>query len=1086
MRFGLLGPVTAERDGAQIAITAPSQRTVLAVLLLDANTAVSADRLVEALWGERPPASANASLYNHVMRLRRLLGDEGGQLIRVASPGYLIRIEPGDLDLHAFTDLCAAGAAAVRSRQWAKAAEDLAEALALWRGEPLSDVPRVGAQDVRVQQWAESRLQALEGRIDADLALGRHAEVISELRALTALHPLREAFYAKLMLALYRAHRQADALDVFQALRRTLVDELGVEPAASLQQLHRRILRADPTLALADDDAAPRASGQFEADSGGPQQLPADTRAFTGRERELDELTNLALDDPPVVCTIDGMAGIGKTSLAVHAARRLRERFPDGQLFLDLHGHTAGVEPVEPGAALDYLLRSLGAPPSQIPENPDERAAFYRDRLSGTRTLIVLDNAAGSAQIRPLLPGDSGCMVIVTSRKRLAGLDDAHSLSLDLLPENDAIALLHKVAGPGRVAEEHPATAELVALCGYIPLAVRIAAARLRHRKALSVEDVVAWLRDENARLDHLEDEERSVAAIFDLSCRQLTYPERRLFGLLALIPGPDADAYAAAALADVDPRSAERLLDRLVDHNLLIQHAPGRYGFHDLIRLYARRLGASDPDRERDAALDRLLTYYQHTAYTADRRVIRYHRPEAPPTTPLPAAAPDLDDVPSARAWLHDERRNLLAAAHAHPDRAITLSASLAATLARESRWEQAVALHRTVAAAARKQGNLIVEANAVHDLARAFYSPGNYPAANAEHERALALYREIGNRLGEANSLHDLARVRMMVGDLREAAVMHELALKIYQDLDEPLGEANSLHELARVRHFLGELVVAARLHEQVRDLYRRLGDRLGEANSLHDLGHIRLLTGDRASALDLFGQALAIFRERGIRQGEANIQWELGRAYLTSGDYPAARAGLEQALTIFREMGLRIGEAYALTDLARMHHALGDQPIALDLLEQSLAVVIDLGDRQGEANARQALGQARHATGEHARAKELYDRALAIYREVGDRHGEAEALIYTARLVAETTGAQEARDLYRQALQVARDAASLAEQAQALDGAARCAALLGDTASARAELAEAVAIYRRTGALETAAAETYLAELEGTAAG
>jgi DNA-binding SARP family transcriptional activator len=597
----LLGRLTVECDGAPIALSAALPRTLLAVLLLEMNTAVSADRLIEALWAGRPPASASASLHNHVMRLRRLLGQEGGERVRAAPGGYLIQVEPGELDVHAFTDLCVSGAAALRDRQWAKASDEFAAALAICRGEPLSDVPRMSVHEPRLQQWEEDRLQALEGRIEADLALGRHGIVISELRALTTQYPLREAFHAQLMLAFYRAHRQADALDAYQVLRRTLVADLGVEPDASVQQLHQRILRADPTLDRAEappvaqtPEGGARRVDPGRANGGGRQQLPAGTRAFTGRDRELAALTDFAGDSAPggvapVVCTIDGMAGIGKTCLAVHAARRLRERFPDGQLFLDLHGHTADVDPVEPGAALDYLLRSLGTLPQRIPREPGQRAAFYRDRLAGSRTLIVLDNAAGSAQIRPLLPGEPGCMVIVTSRRRLTGLDDAYSLALDPLPEADAIDLVRKVAGPGRIVEGHPAVAELAALCGCVPLALRIVAARLRHHRALSIEDIVAGLRNENARLDHLQDEERSLVAGFDLSRRHLTSPERRLFDLLALNPGLEADADAAAALADIDHRSAERLLDSLVDHNLLVRHAPGRYSFHDLIRLYAQ-----------------------------------------------------------------------------------------------------------------------------------------------------------------------------------------------------------------------------------------------------------------------------------------------------------------------------------------------------------------------------------------------------------------------------------------------------------------------------------------------------------------
>jgi len=457
MRFGLLGPVIVERDGAPVQINSVMSRTVLAALLMNAGTAVSVDQLAEALWSDVRPASAMASLHNHVMRLRRLLGDEGGGRIRAAAPGYLIHVEPGELDLDVFDGLCASGAVALRDRQWARAAQDLTGALVLWRGEPVSDVPGLSGYP-GVQRLREARLQALEGRVEADLELGRHREMVDELLDLAARYPVREAFHGQLMLALYRAGRSAEALEAFQGLRRTLVDDLGVEPSAAIQLLHRRILSADPELAGMGGDwvqAGASVSGdmppvQFDSPRQGRGgirfQLPADTRVFTGRERELDQLVGLAAEAPlgsdagmVVISAIDGMAGVGKTALAVHAAHRLRELFPDGQLLLDLHGYTPGLEPMTAGDALDWFLRSFGVPPQLIPQDLGERAVFYRDRLDGTRTLIILDNAASAAQVRPLLPGSPGCLVLVTSRKRLTGLDDALFLALDTLPDADAV-----------------------------------------------------------------------------------------------------------------------------------------------------------------------------------------------------------------------------------------------------------------------------------------------------------------------------------------------------------------------------------------------------------------------------------------------------------------------------------------------------------------------------------------------------------------------------------------------------------------------------------------------------------------------
>ncbi|MBC3844052.1 hypothetical protein GXW82_39225 [Streptacidiphilus sp. 4-A2] len=393
-------------------------------------------------------------------------------------------------------------------------------------------------------------------------------------------------------------------------------------------------------------------------------QLPADTRSFTGRGQEIEHLLALARDEPDaagggtvVISAIDGMGGVGKSALAVHAAHLLREQYPDGQLFVDLHGHTKGMEPLTADSALNRLLSSLGVPPQLIPRDLGERAAFYRDRLADTRTLIVLDNAQSAAQVRPLLPGTAGCLVLVTSRKRLAGLDDAYSVALGTLPVAEAVALLRKVATPERVAADHPALDELAALCGCLPLAIRIVAARLRHHPSLRVEDVIDQLRDEGARFEHLADEDRSLTAVFDLSYSALPAAEQDLFRDLGRVPGADFDTGAVARLIDADRRTADRLLTTLVDHNLLIQHAPDRYRLHDLVRLFARALGEEDPAAEAESAVERLLDHYQHIGQEADHRLARSRRPGRPGAATPPAPAQRFDRV-SALAWLHANGR--------------------------------------------------------------------------------------------------------------------------------------------------------------------------------------------------------------------------------------------------------------------------------------------------------------------------------------------------------------------------------------------------------------------------------------------
>jgi DNA-binding SARP family transcriptional activator/tetratricopeptide (TPR) repeat protein len=1106
MRFGILGPVLVEQAGTRIAIPSAQLRTLLAALLVEANDTVAAADLERALWGDRAPASARASLHNQVMRLRRQLGPEIGARIRTVAPGYLIEVRDGELDEQVFLDRCAQGRQALQAGDWADAAEQLAAALALWRGEPATDLPDCPAATARIHQLAEIRLSALEGHVDAELHRGRHQEAIAEIRPLISEHPLVEAFHGQLMLALYRSARQAEALDTFQRLRGTLVDELGAEPSPPLQELHRRILNADPELT-----AAPRAAdatstpNTVAGHSSLRYQLPADTRVFTGRARELDELIVLAREAPRgtdagmvVISAIDGMAGIGKTALAVHAAHQVRAAFPDGQLFIDLHGHTPGLEPLNAGDALDWLLRSLGVPPQQIPQDLGVRAAFYRDRLADTRTLIVLDNAASTAQVRPLLPSSPGCLVLVTSRKRLTGLDDAHCLPLDILPEADAIALLHKAAGPGRIPAQHPAIPELIALCGHMPLALRITAARLRHRRALRIEDVIGQLRDDNARLRHLQDEDRSLTAVFESSYTALPAPEQHLFRQLGLVPGADFDAYTAANLTGSDHRTAERLLESLLDHNLLTQHTPGRYQFHDLIRVYARTLSDSDSRELREAALDRLLDYYQHTAHEADRHLARYTRPgpiqvlaPAPAQVPVqvtavPAAAPELPDRPAGLAWMRTERNNLLsciayATTQGQPERVIALTASLAAFLRQEGRWQQAVALHRTAASTARERGDRLGEANALYDLGRVPNVPGDHAAVVTLHEQALALYQALGNRLGEANAVFELGRTRQLTGEYSVAADLLERALAIYRDLGDRLGEANALWDLGRVHYLTGDYSAAASLHERALALYQDLGDRLGEGGTRHDLGRTRFATGDFPAGTALLELALATFKELGNRHAEADALHDLGRGQSAVGNYAAAADLQERALALYQDLDFQLNAAHALRELGRVRLATGQYTVAAELLERALVIFRDLGHHLGEANALHDLGRVRQATGDLSAAAELLKRARPIYQDLGHRQGEAEVLTSTGALAAETAGPQEALPLYRQALRVAREIHSPLDEARALEGAARCTAQTGDCRTALADLREAVRLYQRIGAAETGTAAAFLAALE-----
>ena len=1124
MRFNVLGPLTVDTPAAgPVVLRAGIPRNLLLLLLLNANTVVAGGQLAEQLWGDAQPAVASAGLRNHVSRLRRQLGPEAGARVRTVSPGYLVEVGEGELDARVFTDSCRRGRRLLLRGDAAGAAEALSGALLLWRGEPGADLPLSADVQAQLQRLNETRLLALEGRVEADLRLGRHRELVAELRSLVEAHPLRESLHEQLMLALYQAGRQAEALEAFRELRRTLVREVGVEPAASVQELHQRILAADPALTpLPAGTARPatpgpvhvRAAGTASAADpasgsglglaalatapgrpGKPCQLPADTRSFTGRGREVDALVALAGQVPQgsepgtvVISAVDGMAGIGKSALAIHAAHRLRGQYPDGQLFIDLHGHTPGIAPLAAGEALDWFLRALGVPPQLIPQDLDGKAACYRDRLADTRTLIVLDNAAGVAQVRPLLPATPGCLVLVTSRRRLTGLDDAHALALDVLSHAEAVALLRSVAGPDRLPADHPAIGELITLCGHMPLALRVTAARLRHHPALRPEHIVEQLRDERGRLGYLQDEDRDLTAVFESSYAALPPAEQLLFARLALVPGPDTDAGAAAGLSGTDRRTVERLLESLLDHNLLAQPAPGRYRFHDLVRLYARTLSDAEPAAAREAALGRLLDYYQHTAQAGDRHLVRFTRsgrtgPGRTPTAAVSAAAPRLEDRAAALSWMRAERHNLLAAAQAmtevDPPRAVALTAALDSFLQQEGPWTLAVALHRVAAGIALGHGDPTLAADAFHALGRAHILLGGYPAATDALGRAMELYQGLGDQLGEANTLHVVGRIRHMSGDFPNATRLQQQALELYRGLGDRLGEANALHDLGRARLLTGDASAAAVL-EQALAVYRSLGHGSGEANTLWSLGRARSVAGDYPAATDLLRRAHTIFRDLGGRIGEANTLHDLGRVQRTIGDHPAAAALLEQSLAIFQDLGFRASEAHSVSELGRLRFAVGDHREAAVLQEQALLIFKEIGSRQGEAIALHQLGRIRHATGEEPDAAGLLERALAIFQDLGDRQGETEVLTSTGALVADTAGAAAALASYRAARDLAREVRSPLDEARALEGAARCAARTGDRAAALADLRQAVTLYRSLGVPEAEPATALLAAL------
>ncbi len=659
MRFRILGPLEVyDSRGETISLRAPKQRTLLLVLLLHANAPVSISRIETVLWRDRPPRSAAGVVRTYVSGLRSALGlGDVGQVPRLAKEpgGYRLVLAPGDLDLSVFDDLSAQGCRALNRGDPAQAARLLSDALALWRGEPDGDVCLDGGSTAILAGVAERRVMAEEAWTDAQLLLGSGADLIGRIRTQVARHPLQERACGQLMLALYRAGRKADALEEFHALRRRMTGELGIEPSALTRELHQRILTDDPALTPAHDPTVI------------PRQLPGDIRDFTGRDAALAAMRGLLPGEDtaaPAIIAITGMAGGGKTALAVHFAHLMADRFPDGQLFVDLRGH-ADAKPKSSAEALRGFLHALDV--REIPGDADEAAALYRSVLARKRMIVLLDNAADAWQVKPLLPGSPGCLVLITSRSRLPGLLARHSavpVIVGPLTRSEGAALLGKILGAARVQTESGAAADIVDRCAHLPLALRIAAERAAHRPQLALATLASELAAERRRLDALtigEDADTSVRSVFSWSYRKLAPGAARMFRLLGLHPGPDIDAAAAAALAGSTLGDAARQLGVLADAHLLRETTTDRYQIHDLLRTYAaERAVADEPPARRSAALQRVLTWYLHTAGAAATMMVptRGCVPlDRTSVEPLEVACYD-----KALAWCDAEYANLMA----------------------------------------------------------------------------------------------------------------------------------------------------------------------------------------------------------------------------------------------------------------------------------------------------------------------------------------------------------------------------------------------------------------------------------------
>ncbi|MHA4812846.1 AfsR/SARP family transcriptional regulator [Streptomyces aculeolatus] len=947
MDFRILGALeTRDGTGSLLKPSRRKQRLLLAVLLLRANTPVSTETLLDLLWSDAAPSSARANLQSYVSDLRRLLqrGEpaEAPRLYR-ANNGYALRAGPAELDAAVFEELAVEGRRALGEQRYSCAVERLTGALAQWRGAVLEDVPLPAALQPEAERLEELRSVVREDCVQARLEIAEPAPLAAELAALTARHPLRERLWAQLMLALYRAGRQADALAAYRRVHRLLDQELGVRPGRMLQNLHRQILSADPV--LTPPPAPVRIARQV------PRQLPPPPQMFTGRLREVAALELVEDASAVVISAIDGMAGIGKTALAVHVAHRIAGRFPDGQLFIDLHGYTPGVAPVAPDEALDQVLRALGTPPPQIPDGVEERAALFRTRLADRRMLIVLDNAAAENQVAPLLPGAPGCLVLVTSRRRLAGLDSTGAVSLDTLPLPDGVGLFVRTVGEQRVRDEPPALlAELVELCGRLPMAIRISAARLRSHPAWDVALLVDRLRDQHQRLHELEAGHRSVAAALDMSYRHLSPGQQRTYRLLGLHPGPDIDAYATAALLDSTVPHAGRMVEQLLDVHLLHEPAPGRYRFHDLVRAHAARTAAGGPaEHAARAALTRLFDYYRHTAARAADAAYPYRSERRPDVPVVRTPRPDLPDAATALGWLDGELPNLLAAAkHAtergRPEYVSHLSSILHRHLRTRGRYHDALALHDQAVSAARVTGQHVTELEALTGLGHIHRRQGRYAQAGEHYQRALRIARATGHHHGELDALSGLGQIYLLQGRRAQAGDHYQRALRIARATGHHHGELDALTGLGHIHRLQGRRTQATGLFEQALRVANAAGHRPGEPDAL--AGLIHRLRGRYAQAIVHYRRLLDLARETGNRNWQFEAHQGLGRLRYATGDPAGALTHHDQALALAGELGQPVDQARAHSGLARAHQALGRRKQARGHWQHALTILAGVG--------------------------------------------------------------------------------------------------------------------------------------------
>lgn len=914
MEFRILGNLEVWSASDRVALGGPREHKLLAVLLVNANRVVAIDTLVDELWDGEPPVTARKQVRNVVSQLRSRLGRYGAtEYLLADGDGYRCTVLDNAFDARVFQDRVARGSTLATAGDQAAAAGMLRSALALWRGPLLAGLSSP-AIEAATLAWAERLLSAREMYFDCELGLGRHREMLPDLSAVVAENPLREKLIGLLMAALQRCGRKAEALALYRDVRTRMIESTGIEPCAELRDLQLAILSNDVT--------APKTCRAM-VPSSAPAQLPSPNAMFIGRDPEIDVLTGAVDSGCTTVAAITGTPGVGKTELAIHWAHLMRNRFPGGTLHVNLRGFDPSNMPVEPATALRGFIEAFAVHPERIPAAFCDQQAMYRDLLADNKVLVVLDNARDEAQVRPLLPEGRGSFVVVTSRQRMIGLavtDGACLCTLGLLEQREAYALLVRRLSQGRVDSDTVAAAELVELCTGLPLALSIAAAHVASRSRARLTDLVAQLRNSATRLDTLGtgDPATDLRSVLSWSYRRLSDVAMRVFRLAGIAPGPEISAGAAASLADLTVPVAERALGELWRANLLTNSAPSRFTFHDLLRVYAVEQADSDESAgEQDAALLRVLDYYLHSAFAADRALY----PSRDPITigpPRPGVVLEwFDDGAAAVRWFEREHAMLLAAVRAAVERghgvhAWQLCWAMGTFLHRRGRWADLVAVCHAALDAARTGDDLCGQAHLCRIVGRVYAFLRCFEKSDVFLRRAIDHFGLIGDHPGQARAQMDLAWSFELRERYHDALSCSMEALKLYEGAQHSNGLATTRNGIGWYLTMIGDYRQALQQCEQALRLLQALGDRYAEAGTWDSLGYTHHQLGDYPRALAAYQRAIELFRESGDLSYEAGTMVRLGDTYAEIGSVEAARVAWQQALSVLEEVDVRGAEA------------------------------------------------------------------------------------------------------------------------------------------------------------------------------